>query len=141
MIFQKLGGGKGLKAVGNFSEDSSVSVPSPVPNLLLQHLKAFHCMIFQVQFPLSLVSIKYKHFLIFGLGVPLANTLLWLILRLYQQVSAQVFVSLSQLKSEACVISVSNSAHHPGGGGGGVRPSPLSFYGGTTSKTMMMTKI
>ena len=40
----------------------------------------------QVQFPLSLVSIKYKHFLIFGLGVPLANTLLWLILRLHQQV-------------------------------------------------------
>ena len=52
-------------------------------------------MIFQVQFPLSLVSIKYKHFLIFGLGVPLANTLLWLILRLYQQVSAQVFVDVS----------------------------------------------
>ena len=53
-----------------------------------------------------------------------------------------MFVGLSQVKREACVISVSNSVHHPGGGGGGgVRPSPLSFYGGTTSKTMMMTKI
>ena len=41
----------------------------------------------QVQFPLSLVSIKYKHFLLFGLGVPFANTLLWLILRLYQKVT------------------------------------------------------
>merc|ERR550517_927188 len=56
------------------------------------HLTSFYWMFLegfylflQVQFPLSLVSIKYKHFLLFGLGVPFANTLLWLILRLYQK--------------------------------------------------------
>ena len=27
-----------------------------------------------MQYPLSLVSIKYKHFLLFGLGVPVLNT-------------------------------------------------------------------
>ena len=49
----------------------------------------------QVQFPLSLVTIKFKHFLLFGLGVPLANTLLWLILRLCQQ----VFLRFSEEKN------------------------------------------
>ena len=36
----------------------------------------------QVQFPLSLVSIKYKHFLLFGIGGPILNTLIWFFLRL-----------------------------------------------------------
>ena len=36
-----------------------------------------------MQYPLSLVSIKYKHFLLFGLGVPVLNTLLWFALRLH----------------------------------------------------------
>ena len=38
-----------------------------------------------MQYPLSLVSIKYKHFLLFGLGVPILNTLLWFALRLHGQ--------------------------------------------------------
>ena len=40
---------------------------------------------FQVQFPLSLVSIKYKHFLLFGLAAPVANTSLWLAIRLSKE--------------------------------------------------------
>lgn len=36
----------------------------------------------QVQFPLSLASIKYKHFLIFGWGAPLISKVVWIILRL-----------------------------------------------------------
>ena len=39
----------------------------------------------QVQFPLSLVSIKYKHFLLFGIGGPILNTLIWFFLRLDDQ--------------------------------------------------------
>ena len=39
----------------------------------------------QVQFPLSLVSIKFKHFLIFGLGGPIVNTLVWFALRVQDQ--------------------------------------------------------
>jgi len=39
----------------------------------------------QVQFPLSLVSIKYKHFLLFGLVAPVANTSIWLAARLSQE--------------------------------------------------------
>ena len=39
----------------------------------------------QVQFPLSLVSIKFKHFLLFGLGGPIVNTLVWFVLRLHDQ--------------------------------------------------------
>jgi len=38
----------------------------------------------QVQYPLSLASIKFKHFLQFGVGGPIVNTLLWLLLRLYE---------------------------------------------------------
>ena len=40
---------------------------------------------FQVQFPLSLTWIKYKHFLFFGLGGPIANTLVWFALRVQDQ--------------------------------------------------------
>jgi hypothetical protein len=36
----------------------------------------------QVQYPLSLVSVKYKHFLIFGLGGPILNTLIWFATRI-----------------------------------------------------------
>ena len=39
----------------------------------------------QVQFPLSLTWIKYKHFLFFGLGGPIVNTLVWFALRLQDQ--------------------------------------------------------
>ena len=39
----------------------------------------------QVQFPLSLVSIKYKHFLLFGLGGPIINTLVWFTLRVQDE--------------------------------------------------------
>ena len=39
----------------------------------------------QVQFPLSLTWIKYKHFLFFGLGGPIANTLVWFALRVQDQ--------------------------------------------------------
>ena len=41
----------------------------------------------QVQFPLSLTWIKYKHFLFFGLGGPIANTLVWFALRVEDQFS------------------------------------------------------
>ena len=39
----------------------------------------------QVQFPLSLVSIKYKHFLLFGLVAPVTNTSIWLAARVSQE--------------------------------------------------------
>jgi hypothetical protein len=35
-----------------------------------------------VQYPLSFVSSEYKHFLVFGWGGPMLNTLLWFILRI-----------------------------------------------------------
>jgi hypothetical protein len=35
-----------------------------------------------VQYPLSLVSVKYKHFLMFGLGGPILNTLIWFATRI-----------------------------------------------------------
>jgi len=38
-----------------------------------------------VQYPLSLVSIKYKHFLLFGWGGPILNSLVWFALRLADQ--------------------------------------------------------
>jgi len=53
------------------------------------HLTSFYWMFLeglylflQVQYPLSLVSIKYKHFLIFGWGGPIINSLVWFGLRL-----------------------------------------------------------
>jgi len=56
------------------------------------HLASFYWMFcegfylfLQVQFPLSLVSIKYKHFLLFGLVAPVANTSIWLAARLSQE--------------------------------------------------------
>ena len=54
------------------------------------HLTSFYWMFLegsylflQVQYPLSLVSIKYKHFLVLGWGGPILNTLVWFSLRLY----------------------------------------------------------
>jgi len=56
------------------------------------HLTSFYWMFLegfylflQVQFPLSLTWIKYKHFLFFGLGGPIANTLVWFALRVQDQ--------------------------------------------------------
>jgi len=53
------------------------------------HLTSFYWMFLeglylflQVQYPLSLVSIKYKHFLIFGWGGPILNSVIWFGLRL-----------------------------------------------------------
>jgi len=52
------------------------------------HLACFYWMFLegmylflQVQFPLSLVSIKYKHFIIFGCGGPIVNIAIWVGLR------------------------------------------------------------
>ena len=39
----------------------------------------------QVQYPLSLVSIKYKHFLMFGWGGPIVNMIVWFCLRIYDE--------------------------------------------------------
>ena len=50
----------------------------------LHHQISYHIDL-QVQFPLSLVSIKFKHFLFFGLGGPIVNTLVWFVLRLLDQ--------------------------------------------------------
>jgi len=56
------------------------------------HLASFYWMFcegfylfLQVQFPLSLVSIKYKHFLLFGLAAPILNTCVWMAARVSQE--------------------------------------------------------
>jgi len=54
------------------------------------HLTCFYWMFLeglylflQVQFPLSLVSIKYKHFIMFGCGGPIFNMAIWVGLRIF----------------------------------------------------------
>ena len=40
-----------------------------------------------MQYPLSLVSIKYKHFILFGWGSPILNILVWFAMRVYDHSS------------------------------------------------------
>ena len=63
----------------------------------------------QVQFPLSLTWIKYKHFLFFGLGGPIANTLVWFALRVQDQFAnlqgedsneTQPYAAVEQLRAD-----------------------------------------
>jgi len=56
----------------------------------LFHLASFYWMFIeglylflQVQWPLSLVNIKYKHFIMIGCGGPILNLLIWMVLRLH----------------------------------------------------------
>merc|ERR1719320_2403038 len=58
------------------------------------HLASFYWMFLegfylflQVQFPLSLTAVKYKHFLLSGWGIPAINILVWMLLRMVQHFS------------------------------------------------------